>query len=51
MFPLCAQLSAELAAAVRRLLQRDDKMEAIKLVRERMKLDFKDSKELVDESE
>ncbi len=46
--PSPAQLPAELAATVRGLLQRGDKIEAIKLVRERMKLDLKDAKELVD---
>ncbi len=43
-----AQLPVELAATVRGLLQSGDKIAAIKLVRERMKLDLKDSKELVD---
>ncbi len=46
--PAPAQLPAELAATVRGLLQRGDKIEAIKLVRERMQIDLKDAKELVD---
>ena len=46
-----AQLPTELAATVRGLLQRGDKIAAIKLVRERMKLDLKDAKELVDKFE
>jgi ribosomal protein L7/L12 len=46
-----AQLPGELAAAVRGLLQRGDKIAAIKLVRERMKLDLKDAKDLVDKLE
>lgn len=49
--PPPAQLPAELAATVRGMLQRGDKIAAIKLVRERMKLDLKDSKELVDKIE
>jgi ribosomal protein L7/L12 len=43
-----AQLPGELDAAVRGLLQRGNKVAAIKLVRERMKLDLKDAKDLVD---
>jgi ribosomal protein L7/L12 len=39
-----AQLPAELAATVRGLRQRGEKIEAIKLVRERMKLDLKNAK-------
>jgi hypothetical protein len=42
--PTPAQLPAELAATVRGLLQRGEKIEAIKLVRERMKLDLKNAK-------
>jgi ribosomal protein L7/L12 len=49
--PPPSQLPAELAATVRGLLQRGDKIAAIKLVRERMKLDLKDSKDLVDRFE
>jgi ribosomal protein L7/L12 len=49
--PPPSQLPAELAATVRGLLQRGDKIAAIKLVRERMKLDLKDSKDLVDRVE
>ena len=49
--PPPAELPPELAATVRGLLQRGDKIGAIKFVRERMKLDLKDSKDLVDRFE
>lgn len=49
--PAPSQMPAELASKVRGLLQRGDKIAAIKLVRERMKLDLKDAKDLVDRFE
>lgn len=51
MAPMHELPPAELVATVRELLNRGDKIEAIKLVRERMQLDLKDAKELVDRLE
>jgi ribosomal protein L7/L12 len=49
--PAPAEVPEDLAATVQGLLQRGEKIEAIKLVRERMKLGLKEAKELVDKFE